>query len=75
MTVFHVLLLKIPKICKRQRSCKYLVEVSLLWQLSMVMFKSKHFISTIIKIKLNYNIIDINIEFVQKHKKSFHHFR
>jgi len=41
MTVFHVLLLKIPKICKRQRSCKYLVEVSLLWQLSMVMFKSK----------------------------------
>ena len=29
----------------------------------------------IIKIKLNYNIIDINTEFVHKHKKSFHHFR
>jgi len=41
------------------------------------MFKSKHeargtsftFISTIIKIKLNYNIIDINTEFAQKHRK------
>jgi len=39
------------------------------------MFKSKYearlllLFSMIIKIKLNYNIIDINTEFVHKHKK------